>query len=302
MVNYLIIFNLLFFVATILSGGFNLANLLRLGAKFGPLIAAGEWQRLLLATFLHGNFWHLFFNLYALYYLGNLAERVFNPRKFFAIYLLSGLSGSVFSTIFHFTQVGVGASGAIFGLAGAIFASGIKHRDTPLNRLGTSLLPFIVINLLIGFLGPTIDNAAHIGGLLVGMLLGWLLSPGTSWFRWKRIAEEVATWALIGFVAISMLSFFVPAFGQPSVERVVSFHNGVQRIFQRIERGSIPSSQELDALSPPDREAREIRDLLSQFAQSQGRDTSSLREAESKFLDWREKILEKYQGLIYESP
>ena len=225
MVNYIIVFNILFFLATIFSGGFTLSNLLRWGAKFGPLIASGEWQRLLICIFLHGNIWHLFFNLYALYYLGHMAEEIYGYRKFFSIYIISGISGSILSYLLNYSQVGVGASGAIFGLAGAIFASGLKYRNTSLNQMGMSLLPFIVINLLIGALSPAIDNAAHVGGVLSGMLLGWIVSPGTSRIRWKRILEEVFYWAMIAFVGLTLLTFFIPnwASGRASIDKIINF-------------------------------------------------------------------------------
>ncbi len=302
MVNYIIVFNILFFLATIFSGGFTLSNLLRWGAKFGPLIASGEWQRLLICIFLHGNIWHLFFNLYALYYLGHMAEEIYGYRKFFSIYIISGISGSILSYLLNYSQVGVGASGAIFGLAGAIFASGLKYRNTSLNQMGMSLLPFIVINLLIGALSPAIDNAAHVGGVLSGMLLGWIVSPGTSRIRWKRILEEVFYWAMIAFVGLTLLTFFIPnwASGRASIDKIINFHNETQRILLKIELDFPPSPSEAEKLSPPDKEAQEIKELLLTFLQEGGKDPILQREIEDKFFSWREEILNKYQGIILE--
>jgi len=302
MVNYIIVFNILFFLATIFSGGFTLSNLLRWGAKFGPLIASGEWQRLLICIFLHGNIWHLFFNLYALYYLGHMAEEIYGYRKFFSIYIISGISGSILSYLLNYSQVGVGASGAIFGLAGAIFASGLKYRNTSLNQMGMSLLPFIVINLLIGALSPAIDNAAHVGGVLSGMLLGWIVSPGTSRIRWKRILEEVFYWAMIAFVGLTLLTFFIPnwASGRASIDKIINFHNETQRILLKIKLDFPPSPSEAEKLSPPDKEAQEIKELLLTFLQEGGKDPILQREIEEKFFSWREEILNKYQGIILE--
>ncbi|MDI9607730.1 MAG: rhomboid family intramembrane serine protease [Atribacterota bacterium] len=302
MVNYLIASNIIFFLATIFSGGFTLSNLLRWGAKFGPLIANGEWQRLLICIFLHGNLWHLFFNLYALYYLGRMAEEIYGYRKFFGIYIVSGLSGSILSYLLNYSQIGVGASGAIFGLAGAIFASGLKYRHTSLHQVGMNLLPFILINLLIGAFSPAIDNAAHLGGVLSGMLLGWIVSPGASWIRWKRTLEEVLYWVTIAFVVFAMLTFFVPnlASGKASIDKIVTFHNEAQKILLKIELGFPPSPLEVEKLSPPDRKAREIKELLLTFLEEGGKNSVLQREIEEKFLSWREEILDKYQGIILE--
>lgn len=296
-----IVFNLAFFVATVASGGFTLSNLLRLGAKYGPLIASGEWQRLIICIFLHGNVWHLFFNTYALFQLGRLVEGIYGHRKFFIAYVLSGLSGSFFSYLVNFRQVGVGASGAIFGLAGLLFSGGLKYRNTSLNRLGMSLLPFIFINLLIGFTVPAIDNAAHVGGLLAGMGLGWVIAPGLSAFSWKRWGERVAYGACVLLVASSVASFFLPGIsrGTASLEAVVVFHNRVRDILMEIERGVLPPKYLVDALHPPDREAQRIKDLLRAFLEEG--DGARLAEVEKAFLRWRGDVLRKYEGLVFEN-
>jgi len=302
MVNYLILFNFIFFLATILSGGFTVSNLLRLGAKYGPLIAYGEWQRLVICIFLHGNLWHLLFNSYALYQLGHLVEGIFGQRKFLGIYFLCGLSGSVFSYFLNYQQVGVGASGAIFGLAGALFAGGMKHRNTPLNRLALNILPFIIINLVIGLAVPTIDNAAHIGGLLCGMLLGWLLPVGVSWRRWQKTVEEIAYWLTILFVGFSFLSFFTPFFGwrtTASLDDVVVFHNAFQGFLLRIENGQQVRPEEVSRLVAPDGRARSLQEKLLRFLSGSG-GIALWQEIRSEFLQWREDVLRRYRGLIYE--
>ncbi len=273
MVNYLIASNIIFFLATIFSGGFTLSNLLRWGAKFGPLIANGEWQRLLICIFLHGNLWHLFFNLYALYYLGRMAEEIYGYRKFFGIYIVSGLSGSILSYLLNYSQIGVGASGAIFGLAGAIFASGLKYRHTSLHQVGMNLLPFILINLLIGAFSPAIDNAAHLGGVLSGMLLGWIVSPGTSWIRWKRTLEEVLYWVTIAFVVFAMLTFFCSqsGFRKASIDKIVTFHNEAQKILLKIELGFPPSPLEVKSFLLPTEKPERLKSSSSPFSKKEER-------------------------------
>ncbi|NSW75201.1 MAG: rhomboid family intramembrane serine protease [Candidatus Atribacteria bacterium] len=304
MLQYLIAFNLLFFLATVISGGFSLSNLLRWGAKFGPLIAHGEWQRLLLCIFLHGNLWHLFFNLYALFQLGRITEGIYGQRKFLIIYLFSGVMGSLFSFFFNFDRIGVGASGAIFGLAGVLLSGGLKYRNTSLSRLGMSILPFVLINLFIGFTVPAIDNAAHVGGLLGGMFLGLVIAPGTPWQRWKKYAEELVYWVFIGVLAFGMVTFFFPAFspGRASINEIIAFHNQVRDVLQNIEEGSTPSPSAIQNLRPPDSEARKIKELLLALAREEGNSLQLFSEIEERFTSWRETIMKKYQGIITETP
>jgi len=289
MVFFLILLNLVFFLTTLLSGGFSINILLRLGAKYGPLIVSGEWQRLLLCMFLHGSIWHLFFNMYALYNLGRLAEGVYGAKKFFIIYIITGMGGSLLSLVMNYANVSVGASGAIFGLAGALFASGLKYRNTSLNRMAINLLPFILINLLFGFVTPVVDNGAHIGGLISGMLLGYLVSPGESWSSWKRKAEEILQWVMMIFIAVSVVTFFIPnSFHKSSVDLVISFHNRMQNYIWVAQNGIPPSVDLIEDLQAPDREAKEIKNKMLEY------------EIENDFMVWRNKVLKKYKGLIYE--
>ena len=303
MVFFLILLNLVFFLATIVSGGFSLPILLRLGAKYGPLIVSGEWQRLLLCIFLHGSVWHLFFNMYALFNLGRLAEGVYGAKKFFIIYIITGLCGSLLSLAVNYSRVGVGASGAIFGLAGALFASGLKYRNTSLNRMARSLLPFILINLVIGFITPVVDNGAHIGGLLSGMLLGYLISPGESWFSWKKKAEEAFQWVMIVFIAVSVITFFIPNtfLGKSSMDTVITFHNQMQNFIQSARSGNPPPVDRVESLQAPDREARSLKNNMLDYVSSRVKSDTFLQEIDDEFMQWRSKMLKKYEGLIYET-
>lgn len=168
------------FVAETLAGGStNIETLVRMGAKVTPLIAAGEYWRLFTSMFLHIGLMHLVFNGYALIVIGTEVERLFGPGRFLAIYLLSGLFGSLASYAFN-VNLAAGASGAIFGLVGALAAFFILHRE----RLGTwgrtrlaNIAFLIAINLFLGFTQTGIDNLAHIGGLLAGLGLGWAMTP-----------------------------------------------------------------------------------------------------------------------------
>jgi len=295
-----IVFNLVFFVATVASGGFTLPNLLRLGAKYGPLIASGEWQRLLICIFLHGNVWHLFFNTYALFQLGRLVEGIYGYRKFFVAYVLSGLSGSFLSYLVNFRQIGVGASGAIFGLAGLLFAGGLKYRNTSLHRLGMGILPFIFhqpSHWLHRF-RQSITLPMWVGFSLVWALGGFLL-PGFRGFL-ERWGDGLLYGACIVFVALSVATFFLPGLSQRAVslEGVIAFHNRVRDILVTIEGGEVPSRYAVESLHPPDREARKIKELLKRFLEEGNGER--LEEVEEVFLRWRRSVLKKYEGIVFE--
>jgi rhomboid protease GluP len=168
-----------FGLETLAGGSTNTEVLVRLGAKVTPLIVAGEYWRLFTAMFLHIGVFHLFFNSYALFAIGTELERVFGPLRFTLVYVLSGLAGSLASYAFSYT-LSAGASGAIFGVIGALAAFFLLHRE----RLGAwgrarlgNIAFLIALNLFLGFTRPGIDNLGHIGGLVGGLRLGWALAP-----------------------------------------------------------------------------------------------------------------------------
>lgn len=148
------------------------------GAKINASIVAGEWWRLITPMFLHAGLAHIAFNSYALYSFGPQVEAVFGYRRFLFIYLLSGVSGAVFSFAFS-ARPSVGASGAIFGLIGALLIYLFRHRvafgEMGRRRL-VEILALAGINLIIG-LSPGIDNWGHVGGLFGGAVLTWLIGP-----------------------------------------------------------------------------------------------------------------------------
>lgn len=157
------------------------AALFVLGAKQNDAIDAGQWWRLLTPMVLHGNLTHLLFNSWALYALGTEAERMYGTLRFLAIYLLSGLAGSIASYVFNPDVLSVGASGAIFGLLGALAAFAFTARtfvgwEASKMQLG-QIATLAAINLVFGFVVPNIDNSAHIGGLIVGGISGLALAP-----------------------------------------------------------------------------------------------------------------------------
>lgn len=170
---------LAFGAETLAGGSAQTDVLIKLGAKYSPLIVAGEYWRLFTAMFLHIGWMHLAFNAYALVAIGTDLERIVGWARFLAIYLLSGLFGSLTSYAFS-ANLSAGASGAIFGVIGALGAFFALYHER-LGRWGRSrlanILFLIAINLFFGFTNPGIDNYGHLGGLLSGAALGLLLAP-----------------------------------------------------------------------------------------------------------------------------
>ena len=148
--------------------------LISLGAKYTPLIQDGEVWRLITCAFLHGSFLHITCNMVMLYSIGPQIQRIFGSIKYIFIYLISCLTSSILSTIINPNSISVGASGGIFGLMGALLAFTIVERKKINKEYTMGLIKTIGINLVIGLLVINIDNAAHIGGFLGGMLIGYL--------------------------------------------------------------------------------------------------------------------------------
>ena len=167
--------------ATELAGGSADPDvLLRFGAMYGPFIANGEYWRLFTAMFLHVGLTHLAVNSFALFIFGVQVERLFGHYRFAAIYMLAGLSGSVASFAFNSIGIAAGASGAIFGVLGALVAFFVVRRNM-MGEIGrqtlTGLLVLVAINLFFGLATPGIDNFAHMGGFIAGFGLGIAFAP-----------------------------------------------------------------------------------------------------------------------------
>lgn len=144
-------------------------------AKFGAnnilLVKNGEMWRLLTCAFLHVGLIHLVVNMYSLRVIGPSVEGLIGKGKFVFIYLISAISASLMSLVFVDSNiVSVGASGAIFGLMGALLYFGYHYRLYLNDAIKTQIIPVILFNLIIGFMMPGIDNGAHIGGLIGGYL------------------------------------------------------------------------------------------------------------------------------------
>ncbi len=172
---------LIFFYEESRPGGSQSGTVLyNLGAKENTAILAGEYWRLLTAMFLHAGFLHIAFNGYALYIFGQQVESFYGPWRFLAIYFIAGLAGSIASFAFS-PHLSVGASGAIFGIIGALGAFFFFHRKLLGGVRRAQLLnavAMIGLNLLLGVSqSGSIDNFAHMGGLIGGGLAAVLLAP-----------------------------------------------------------------------------------------------------------------------------
>ncbi len=143
-------------------------------ANYYANLQKGELWRLVTSTFVHADIFHILFNMMALMEIGPLVEKYYGKSKFLTIYLGSGILGSLFSAVCS-NYVGVGASGAIFGLFGAMVFFGYKYRATLDGFLRSGVIPILIANLIIGIIIPEIDVIAHLGGLLGGVLLSYTL-------------------------------------------------------------------------------------------------------------------------------
>ena len=176
--------NIAVFLAMALASGsimdFNGEVMVRFGANFGPFTLSGQWWRLFTYMFLHGGLMHIAFNMWCLWDLGALCESLYGRWTYAAIYLITGVAAGLASVGWNPGTLSVGASGAIFGLAGALIASFyLGEFSVPRVAIqGTlrSLLFFVGFNVLFGTMVSGIDNAAHGGGLVSGLILGALIA------------------------------------------------------------------------------------------------------------------------------
>jgi rhomboid protease GluP len=152
---------------------------LKWGADFGPLTLDHQWWRILTSTFVHFGIIHIAFNMWCLYFLGSLAERIMGRAAYLLLYLVSGCFASVASLLWNPVRVSAGASGAIFGVAGALLAfismKKVSLSPAAMKQQLQSLAFFIGYNLFYGAGSAGTDNAAHTGGLLMGLLCGAIL-------------------------------------------------------------------------------------------------------------------------------
>jgi len=205
--------NVMVFVAMVLASGPSLdfpgQVMVHFGANFGPYTLSGDWWRLLTYMFLHGGLMHIAFNMWCLWDLGALCESLYGRWTFACIYLITGIAGGLASVAWNPGVLSVGASGAIFGLAGALLASFyLGEFSVPRIAIqGTlrSLLFFVGFNVLFGTMISGIDNACHFGGLISGLILGALIA---------RVApQHDAVLRRVGVLSVVALALAASAIG-----------------------------------------------------------------------------------------
>ncbi len=169
-----------FGLMTLAGGSTDQQVLLAFGASYAPYLHRGEYWRLVMPMFLHIGIFHLLINMYALYLLGRILEHVYGYGRFALLYVGSGIFSS-YLTMAVGPHIAAGASGAIFGIAGAMLVAGFLHRASIPRRFrrvfGSGILLMVVANLIFGFMIPGIDNWGHVGGLFGGMVLTGLIRP-----------------------------------------------------------------------------------------------------------------------------
>jgi rhomboid protease GluP len=228
----LIALNVLVFLAMVAKGvpvfDPTAESVLRWGADYGPLTLHGQWWRMLVSTFLHFGLIHLLFNMYVLFSIGLFIESLAGHVRFVVLYLVCGLGGSAASLAWHPSVVSAGASGAIFGLYGALLGFLVSHRGTiaaaSLASLRKGAFTFIGYNLLYG-LRPGVDMSAHLGGLATGFLLGLFLieprsvsDPSSSSSELTASRGELtpaANWRVPTAVALGLALIAVPMIALP---------------------------------------------------------------------------------------
>ena len=176
--------------------------------KFGmnaDLVKGGEYYRLFTSAFLHGGVLHLLCNMYSLYIIGTQLETVLGKVKFLIIYILSIIAASLLSGVINGSSImSVGASGAIFGLLGALVYFGYHYRLYLGNAIIYQIIPVIALNLIIGFSTPGIDNWGHIGGLVGGYLAGMIVGVQGKSNTSDKVNGVIVTILLLGFLTYMM--------------------------------------------------------------------------------------------------
>jgi rhomboid protease GluP len=209
--NVLLAINVIVFLAMLFEGGSitNPSNdiLMRFGGSWGPSSLGAQPWRLLTSVFVHAGIIHIGFNMWCLWDLGGLAERIFDRWVYFLVYLCCGVAGSLAASLFSYGGVTVGASGAIFGIAGALI-SALYLGKLPVSKRAIestvkSLVFFAGYNLLFGAIVPQISNSAHLGGFITGLALGavmarTLTTPSTKRQVWALIVIAGCSLALLG--------------------------------------------------------------------------------------------------------
>ena len=226
--------------------------LVRCGANYGPLTLSGEWWRLITYNFLHIGLLHIAFNMWCLWDLGALCESLYGSWMLGALYLITGVAGGITSIGLHPARLSAGASGAIFGLAGALLAGyylGEFAMPRPMVQAHLrSIFFFVIYNVAFGVASGSTDNSAHFGGLVSGIILGALIA--------KLAPARDAVYARFVIVAMAVLALGGITFAlESSHAYVLHGRRGSQLLEQNRVDEAIPELQTAVRMKPSDVEA-----------------------------------------------
>jgi rhomboid protease GluP len=186
-------------------------TLLIFGAKYGPLLAMGQWWRLVTAGFLHGGILHILMNSWVLFDLGAQVEELYGGARMLAIYFVATVAGFYLSALWKPGSVSVGASAALFGMVGAMIALGFKYKGSPAGDMIRSVYMRYLVYLLLFSLLPMVDMAAHVGGLIGGFGVAYLAGRpqhrGSPIERLWQLAAGLAITTTIGCFLLWYLWF-----------------------------------------------------------------------------------------------
>jgi rhomboid protease GluP len=218
------------------------------GADFGPLTLNGQWWRLVTSMFVHFGLIHIGLNMWCLWNLGRAAESLLGRFSYILAYLASGIFGSIASVYWHPLAAGAGASGAIFGLAG-VLVSFVYLKKTPAHlqinsKMLGSLGTFIAYNLIFGAAIPGISNAAHLGGLVMGLAVGALLPSAAASESSRRARLSLV-------VALCAITLFASAVATKRALGQAQLHAGHFADAEPLTATSSPNSPTTTAPNPP---------------------------------------------------
>jgi len=245
----------------------------RWGSNIGPLTVAGQWWRLFTATFIHLGLVHVAFNMFALYQTGRMVERMYGSVHYALLYVFAGLSGSMVSILWHPLVNSAGASGAIFGVFGGLLAFILKPGNAVppaiINEHRNSTLGFIGFNLLFGFSQSGVDNGAHLGGLLGGVVFGLLLArPLDSAARGRAGAPRLLLSVLACLMLLGALAYPL-RHPRASVVRELRFRTVLLGIPQREQLANADANAWLAKARAENFSAAQLADAMDQQAAPQ---------------------------------
>lgn len=300
----MLILNCVIFACTVYAGaGLFQANgplLIQWGTNYGPRTLDGEWWRLFTAMFLHFGVLHLALNMWALWGMGQLTEKLYGSAYFLVLYVFAGISGSLASLYWHPNLNSAGASGAIFGVLGGLFAFMVN----PKTRIPASVaavhrksaVVFIFYNLFNGFTHAGIDNAAHIGGLVGGFAMGWVLARPVDIEARQDTLPRLAIGTLLGAVLLIALSW--PLFHpNPTVAAERKFRQQFQ-LFAEEEGKALTAQHALDQLESSNKIThrewgrRVATDVIPKWQAAEDRISATQLPADSRLAPLRAALLE----------